>query len=142
VARAIVHLSLDLPAGGRSYHHGHAAAISLRRFLARGQRFGYALEFVDPALWRRRLTESADAEANALFPLLALLDGDGETAPASAKFASKSTQKRYDCRKTITELRAAGIEPPPLDDRLLDTYYRYFIKTGLLPQLTAAAENG
>jgi myxalamid-type nonribosomal peptide synthetase MxaA len=96
----------------------NTAPIPLAQLLEHTRAFGYRLDPVPVREWLRRV--AADP-ANAAYPLLGLLEGDG--------FVSV----RFDDPATRAGLAGSGLTCPPLTRDLVHRYLAYFGRTGYLP---------
>lgn len=127
-ARAIIYLSQRAENQGRNFHFVHPRPWSLGEIAAWMRSYGYALESVPVGQWRERLLEQAHRDprstAARLFPLL------GNAAEGEA------ADQLFDCSNTNRGLAGSSIAIPPIDGRLLATYFGYLTASGFLPALT------
>jgi len=56
-----------------------------------------------------------------------------ESGTVSKKSAKQLPSVRLDCQNTLNGLSGSGVVCPPVDAELLNVYFSYFIKSGLLP---------
>jgi thioester reductase-like protein len=127
VARAMTRLSAgDTPSGVYHLINPHRMPfLDLVRYI--GER-GWPVKVIDRQEWWAALRRSYDGGGNALHPVMDIVREfvvGGEDAID------------YDVTGTTKELDGTGIDCPPLDDRLLETYFDYFIKSGYLAPATA-----
>lgn len=123
VARAIVALSADRPAGP-IFHLAPAPQLCLRDVFDWVADYGYALELCSPAAFRARIERSARPEHEAT---RALLDAQAE-APAMA-----AGMGPIRCDNALRGLRARGLRCPPIDREAVYAYLDFCVAQGLLP---------
>lgn len=126
VSQALVHLSMREESLGRVFHLVHPHPIEWRRMLEWIVELGYPLRQVPYAEWvegRNRLAR--DSEDRVLASLSATaLSGSG---------SSWFHLPRFDCRNTLDALEGTPVLCAPIDERLLTTYFSYWIQNGALP---------
>jgi len=133
VAEALVHLSLRPDAAGQTFHLANPAPLSYRALLDWLWDFGYPVRRPPYEEWQRELQESVD-ERNALYPLLPFLTERGTDQELTfLELFSTGEQPRFDARNTRRGLEDSPVGCAPADGRLLETYFRQFIRSGFLP---------
>jgi thioester reductase-like protein len=131
VAQAVVHLAFHAGPISRDFH-----LISRDRFkwpdlVAWMSELGYPLRLLPAADWVQAVRDDTDREvANPLTPLLPMLssvvDDLGRSEPGGPM-----EEMRFDCRNVELYLAGASMTCPPLDAKLLRTYFDYYARTGM-----------
>jgi epothilone polyketide synthase D len=124
VARALVHISRSSQSDGAVFHLINHVKMRFNDLIAFIRRGGWPLEVVDRERWWTALRATIDVDRNELHPAMDIVREfvvGGEEAID------------YDVTCAEKALSASGISCPPLDERLLDTYFGYFTRSGYLP---------
>ncbi|WP_433342094.1 non-ribosomal peptide synthetase [Micromonospora sp. CA-111912] len=127
VSDAIVTLSRQPSAAGRTFHLAAGRLLRLDTALGWLRSRGFALPEVEPGEWLDRI--GADA-GNAAFPLLGTLATELTGAGSEGGLV-------FDPRATDAALAGSGVSRPEVDEALFDTYVGYFTRTGWLPDSSA-----
>ncbi|MDC0835285.1 thioester reductase domain-containing protein [Geitlerinema sp. CS-897] len=136
LSRAIVRICRQKSSFDKAFHYSNPRAISWNQLIRWMQEFGYSIEQQPAQHWIAqtidRLPQSPD---NALYPFLPFfserIPGQSMSVPETY-FQTKPL--KFDCQNTWDGLAGTDIICPPVDDKLLKTYFSYFIKTGFLPE--------
>jgi natural product biosynthesis luciferase-like monooxygenase protein/thioester reductase-like protein len=123
VSRAIVWLA-RAPSSDPA-HLINRQGVRWRWLLEWMARYGYPLRRLPYRQWVDLLHESAERTNNALLPLLGLF-----TSHPSSQWLELPA---FEDGRTRGRLEASGIVCPPIDDRLLDVYFRRFATSGIVP---------
>ncbi len=130
VGNAIVHISRKEQAVSQAFHIVNPKKIRLRDLMKSVRRCGYTVNYTPFLVWRNKLRKS-DSNTNALSVLECLFENDGSSKPSMLRhFLSKETI--YDATNTKIFLEGTGIMCPPIDDRMIAAYLRYFRKLGYI----------
>ena len=130
VARALVHIARSRADGARSradgavFHLINPVKMRFSDLVAFIRRSGWQLEVVDRERWWSVLQGTVDVDRNELHPVMDIVREfvvGGEEAI------------NYDVAGAVQALSGSGISCPPLDERLLATYFGYYARTGYLP---------
>ncbi|NBE79867.1 hypothetical protein GVV04_02405 [Micromonospora sp. NEAU-HG-1] len=124
VSDAIVTLSRQPAAAGRTFHLAAGRLLRLDTALGWLRSRGYALPEVDPGEWLDRI--GADA-GNAAFPLLGTLAAELTGAGSEGGLV-------FDPSATDAALAGSGVSRPEVDEALFGACVGYFIRTGWLPE--------
>ncbi|MFI1194534.1 amino acid adenylation domain-containing protein [Micromonospora sp. NPDC020750] len=124
VSDAIVILSRQPAAAGRTFHLAAGRLLRLDTALGWLRARGYALPEVEPGEWLDRI--GADP-GNAAFPLLGTLAAELEGAGSEGGLV-------FDPDATDAALAGSGVSRPEVDEALFGTYVDYFTRTGWLPE--------
>ncbi len=132
VASALVRISrTDLPFGG-TYHLVNGRKLAFRELIGSVTRHGWRVPLVPVDRWWTALRDSYAGQPNELHPVMEVVEAfvvGGEEAIS------------YDVTHAEEALRGSGITCPPLDERLLDTYLRWMVRTGYLPPPDTARDH-
>jgi thioester reductase-like protein len=133
VSAALVRLSQRPASLGGIFHLINPRLRPWTEVVAWLRAYGYPLRQMPYNEWRQELLRHDDFTAeNALFglsPLLGQVPEDGTLAIPEVHF---------DACNAAAGLAGSGLACPPLDGRLLQTYFAYCIQAGLLPPPPAA----
>ena len=124
-AQAIIHLSQQPDTAGRTFHLLNPRPIPLNHLAPWFNDLGHPVEAIPYAGWQSRLIHAATRTAN--HPLAALLPLFVEPLPQVGNLTlgelfTQDRTPRFEAPFTTRLLSAAGIECPPLDKALLQTY--------------------
>ena len=139
-ASAIIHLSRRISSSGKAFHVSNPQSISWNQLVNWMRAFGYPLQHVPYSKWIAEVMRLVQkTPENALYPFLTFLSEKIEQQQMTVPeiyFQAKSSL-RFDCQNTLDGLAGTAISCPPVDDKLLTTYFSYFIRTGFLepPQI-------
>ncbi len=126
VVAALVHLSRQPQLQGRVFHLVSEEPIHEHDLVAWMESYGYEGEMVDFREWCERVlrqaVELSDATAGSLAPFLSGILPLERIPPA-----------RFDRSNVDRGLAGSGIVCPPIDDRLLRTYFDWFTANGHMP---------
>lgn len=125
VSKSIVYLSRQRKALGKSFHLNNPQPISWNQLTDFIRSLGYPIQHISYQDWQTHLSNQARSRSNPLYPLL----------PFFLKNSSKHQQARepkISCQATQTALAESSIICPPVDTKLLNTYFDYFIRSGFL----------
>lgn len=134
LSRAIVYLSRQENSLDKAFHFSNPHAISWTQLVRWMQAFGYPLRQLPARQWIAQAIEQLPRfPDNALYPFLPFfterIPGQQMSVPETYFQTNSLT---FDCQNTFRGLANTDIICPPVDDRLLMTYFSYFIKTGFL----------
>jgi thioester reductase-like protein len=129
VARALVHISGVDSVDGVFHliNPNRMRFLDLVRFMRRN---GWPIEVVDRHEWWAALRASVDTGRNELHPVM-------DTVREFVVGGEEAID--YDVTRAEKALAGSGISCPPLDERLLETYFGYFIRSGYLIRADASA---
>jgi hypothetical protein len=134
VSGAIMQLAQQNDATGQTFHLNNPEPLLYGDLLYMMRSLGIEVQVVSFAEWRRRLValavQAAGNGAASFLPLLEEVTAEQVFMPA------------FDCRNTLRGLGASGVSCPPVDARLLQTYFAYFRRKGLLPDFGAREVQG
>jgi amino acid adenylation domain-containing protein/thioester reductase-like protein len=126
VSQALAHLSLQESSLGRVFHLVHPRPIEWRRVIEWIGELGYPLETIPHDVW---IAERNRLGAISEDPMTAALSSSPVTEPGG----SLLRPPRFECRNTLDGLEGTPIVCAPVDRRLLETYFSYWIQSGYLP---------
>jgi amino acid adenylation domain-containing protein/thioester reductase-like protein len=125
VSRALVHLSLQEESLGRVFHLVHPRPVAWSKLMEWIVEFGYPLRQVPLARWfaeRNRLLGQSPGGLSAAFDVFSVEQVSGILRQ----------EQRFDCRHTLEGLEGSSIVCPAIDEKLLTTYFSYWIESGHL----------
>jgi amino acid adenylation domain-containing protein/thioester reductase-like protein len=122
-AAAIAQLSLDNESLGRVFHLNNPSPLEMEAFFNWIRARGYLLRSRAFEQWKQDLVTSPRVRDNALYPFLTLL------TQSSRK---DMTMGHHRCENTLDALKGSGVSCPAVDQRLLQTYFDFFIDAGFL----------
>ncbi|MGO9922933.1 MAG: thioester reductase domain-containing protein [Isosphaeraceae bacterium] len=127
-SKAIVHLSAQPDSAGRTFHLVNPQPVSWSALCDHIRARGYPLRTVSVADWKDQasavLGQDLEKSMFAWLPLVAALTtGEGPLV---------LPQLRYDCAHTLGGLEGTSIACPPVDNRLLGTYFDHLVRSSVL----------
>ncbi len=133
VSQAIVHLSTQAEASGKTFHlvNPHHIAIDWKQILHWLQALGYTIQPIAYAQWLAVLQAMGDRLTdNALYPLLPMFSAVSKN-PSSARL-NLSHELQFDCQNTRSGLADTTLNCPAIDVDWLSNYLSFFIDRHLL----------
>lgn len=131
ISRAIVHLSRRAKSLGKAFHLVNPHPLHLSELINEINLLGYPIQQTSYDKWQAQLL-SIDSQENALSPLISLFtEKKSEKQLTYLEKCSLGSQS-YDCQNTFEGIEGTGIVCPPVDARLLSTYFSYFTRSGFL----------
>jgi thioester reductase-like protein len=129
-SRAIVYLSRQKESIGKVFHLQNPHLLHWSELVNFICSWGYPMEQVSYEEWQVRLSK---ARENPLYPLLPFFSHKwSEEQLTYIELNEQGRRPLISCEKTLAALRGTSIICPPLDNKLLDTYFSYFIRSGFL----------
>lgn len=125
VSQSIVYLSRQPKALSQSFHLNNPQPIYWHQLTDFIRSLGYPIELISYQNWQSQLRKQARSQSNPLYPLL----------PFFLKNSPEHQQARepeISCQATQTALAESSITCPPVDTKLLNTYFDYFIRSSFL----------
>ncbi|WP_333288377.1 amino acid adenylation domain-containing protein [Microcoleus sp. MON1_C5] len=124
VSQAIVHLSKQKELVGKAFHLVNPHPIPWNQLFDFIRSLGYSLERIPHKQWNFELLKLVEnSTENALHPLVSLFS-DEAVSLQTIKILSIC----FDSQKAIDGLVGSCISCPPVDERLLNTYFSYLLK--------------
>jgi thioester reductase-like protein len=154
VSKALVFLALSGKAINQIYHLVNAEPISLKHFSKWLKDYGYRIRHIPYEAWREAilgLTMQVDKNRLAAFivpffqtevthqlpQLMAKMSGSQTSLDrifGSLLIGYGKQTIQVNCENSARGLIGSGIACPPVDEKLLDTYFSYLIRVGYLPK--------
>jgi amino acid adenylation domain-containing protein/thioester reductase-like protein len=134
VTKAIVHLSSQKESLGKAFHLVPLPSqnIDLVKLFELISSYGYQLKKLPYTQWKDELTEQTQhSQENALYPLVPMITERVYQDSFSIVQLYQNTPG-YDCKNTLDGLAGTSIACPAMDDKLIETYFSYFIRSGFL----------
>ena len=128
VSQAIVHLSRQKESLGKNFHVINSSVLSSSLLINSIRSLGYPIQQISHDQWEAELIKIAGHfPEHALYPLFSLFSGRN-----AEKKESHSAVLKFDCQNTVNGLAGTSAVCPPIDDKLLSTYFLYLIDSGFL----------
>ncbi|MDR9899826.1 amino acid adenylation domain-containing protein, partial [Aetokthonos hydrillicola Thurmond2011] len=134
ISCALVYLSRQKSLNKRVFHISNPQSISWHHFVNWMHNFGYSIQQIPFEDWLSQVMFLVpNMPENALYPFLSFLE---EKLPPQQQsipelyFQPKSLQ--FDTFNTVSGLVGSNITCPPVDNKLLNNYFSYFIDSGFL----------
>ncbi len=140
VSRAIVALSTRPEAVGGCFHLVHPRPPRMRELVDWLQSMGASLESTPLDRWRDKLMSFVEQGGGEAAESLAAVFGALDLAADDP--LARLEHPRYDASQTRALLAAAGIECPPIDERLLGVYFQRLRQSGFLSLVAADPGSG
>lgn len=133
VSRSIVYLSRQKESLGKAFHLNTAQPIDWNWLFDWIKDFGYPIQKISLKNWQTQL-EHIDRE-NPLYPLVPFfLSRRSDKHLTNSEVYEEARRPKISCEKTLAALAGSSIICPPIDEKLLKTYFAYFIQSGFLKQ--------
>ena len=130
VADALVCISRKPEALSKAFNLINPKYLPVKQLVVYLRACGYPVHYIPFATWRKRL-KAADSSENALAILECLFESGTEANPGILRhFMGKDTV--YDTTNTDLLLNQSGISCPPIDQKMIAAYLRYFKKLGCI----------
>jgi len=153
VSRALIYLSRTPESLGNIYHLANPKPLMAKHLISWIRSFGYPIRRIPYEAWRSEMvTLARDSNTNVLSSFAPLFSTnvsskipgwmanklvqsqqsgvDRLISAIGSRYATQSV--RLDCSNTTRDLAGTSIVCPEIDDRLLNTYFSYFIRIGFL----------
>ncbi|HEY9763710.1 MAG TPA: amino acid adenylation domain-containing protein [Trichocoleus sp.] len=133
VSQAIVHLSQQEHTFSKAFNLSNPSTISWQQLMDWLRERGYPLrllpyqEWISEAVPRIRL-----ASDNALYPYLTFLTELSDQQMTVPEIYFRTSRLQFDCQNVMDGLANSAIAYPTIDDKMLTTYFSYFINNGFL----------
>jgi thioester reductase-like protein len=135
-SRAIVYLSQHEALIGKTFHLQNPQLLHWSDLVDFICSMGYPIDRVSFAEWQVRLSQERQ---NPLYPLLPFFSHRwAEQQLTYIELNEQGKRPLIGCEETLAALSETSIQCPPLDPKLLSTYFDYFIKSGFIeaPKMT------
>lgn len=124
--QSMVHIAKAATSLGTTFHVINPTRITFGELVEYMQKRGYPIDIVSPRAWHQGLLDTLGTDqVNELHPLVdaveEVLDNPDDAVV-------------YDMQHVLDALAGTSIICPPIDHRLLDTYFSYFTRSGWLPE--------
>ncbi|HEY9740894.1 MAG TPA: thioester reductase domain-containing protein [Coleofasciculaceae cyanobacterium] len=129
-SRAIVYLSRQKESLGKVFHLQNPQLLHWSDLVDFICSMGYPMERVSYKEWQVRLST---ARENPLYPLLPFFSQKWSDEQLTyIELNEQGRRPLISCEETLAALSATSIICPPLDSKLLNTYFSYFIRSGFV----------
>ncbi|MEH2274360.1 MAG: hypothetical protein V7K40_06005 [Nostoc sp.] len=109
----------------KSFHLNNPQPISWNQLTDFIRSLGYPIKHISYQNWQSQLSNQARSQSN---PLYALLPFFLQNSPEH----QQAREPKISCQAIQTALAESSIICPPVDTKLLNTYFDYFISSGFL----------
>ncbi len=134
VSKALIHLSSQRQCFNKIFHLSNHQPIGSSELFKWIREFGYSFVPMSYNQWQTELINASETSLdNPLYPLIPFF-ANKETEDAlkqeSSEQNSNSAELKFDCQNTTDGLVDTSIVCPPVDAKLLSTYFSYLIQSG------------
>ncbi|HLO47640.1 MAG TPA: amino acid adenylation domain-containing protein [Kamptonema sp.] len=129
VSQAIVHLSLKSESLGKVFHCVNPSPLPFNNLIHQIRELGYSIEQIAYEKWLNLLLDLDITHGNALTPLISLLT-ENKKGKASYLEESLLNSQVFSSNNTLDGLRDTSIVCPPVNAKLIQTYFSYFTQSG------------
>lgn len=131
--RSIVYLSGKESAQNGVFHLNNQQPLSCQQLFNYIDALGYSIQQVAYPQWLEQLRDKEKSRSNVLFPLLPFFNKRwaGQQLTIQELY-QKKLNPDFDCQLTLEALDQSEIVCPPVDEKLLNTYFSYFIRSGFI----------
>ena len=130
-SKAIIHLSRQEESWGKAFHIINPRTVHWHELITGLRTFGYPLKSLVHDDWQIELAKSSKSQNNVLAPMLSLFTEQDKNQMTYLETFLKTAQA-FDCQNTLSGLMEASITCPPVNERLLYTYFSYFVRSKFL----------
>ncbi len=131
VSQAIVYLSQQQESLGKSFHLNNPHYSSWNQVANWIDQFGYPVRQISYEAWEAELIETLGSKDNALNGLLPFFLR--RWSKEQLTFAELGQRRvKLNCQETVASLAGTSIICPPVDSKLLNTYFSHFIESSFL----------
>lgn len=134
VSQAIIYLSQQKESIEEVFHLLNPHPIKLEELIKLVCSYGYPLRLVAYDEWRQELITAAKYSPDpTLYSLLPLFpENRSKNQISIEENLSQSRMTQFDCKNTLDKLADTSIICPAIDDKLLNSYFGYFTRSGFL----------
>ncbi|MEM8778211.1 MAG: amino acid adenylation domain-containing protein [Cyanobacteria bacterium P01_G01_bin.49] len=136
VSKAVIHISRRKQCLNQIFHLSNHQPISSFELFNWIREFGYSLASTSYHQWQTELMSASESSLNnPLYPLIPFFAGkktQDTLKQESSEQSFNSTESFLDCQNTADGLADTSIVCPPVDAKLLTTYFCYLIQSGFL----------
>ena len=132
VSRSIVYLSQQPESIGRAFHLQHPQPVHISKIVKLLRFVGYKINRVPYQQWQADLKNTVQPD-NPLFTLQPfLLEKRTEAQLTILELYLQANRPTISCQETLKALKGSGISCPPINHKLLISYFRRFLDSGFL----------
>ena len=133
VSQAIIHISRQAQSLGKAFHLLNPHPLHFSQLIQKIHALGYPLQQITYNEWKAQLLSLDVAQENALYPLLSLFPKDGYRKQPVFLETSSFMSQAFDYQNTLNSLNDTSIVCPPVDSKLLNTYFSFLTRCAFLP---------
>lgn len=133
VSKAIIYLSQQEKHIGQAFHLINSSPIHWNEFGDFIRSLGYSVKHISYAKWQAQLENHTSQKENHLSSLLPFFSSKWTKKHLTIpELHQKNERALISCEKTVDLLSKASIYCPPVDNKLLNTYFSYFVHSKFL----------
>ncbi|MBW4634872.1 MAG: amino acid adenylation domain-containing protein [Iphinoe sp. HA4291-MV1] len=136
VSRAIAHLSRQKASVRKAFHIRNPQPLSMRQLVMSINALGYSVRFMSNEQWQAKLLNKDISQENALSPVVSLFTEKISPKQQTYLETSALVSQTFDYQNTLDGLAGTSIVCPPVNFKLLSTYFSYYTRNGFLPART------
>ncbi|MBD1909176.1 amino acid adenylation domain-containing protein [Leptolyngbya sp. FACHB-16] len=135
VSQTIVHLSKQAcTVVGNAFNLSNPSTISWQHLMNWLRERGYPLRLLPYAEWIvEAIARIRSTPDNALYPYLTFLSEQADQGMTVPELYFQTNSLLFNCQNVMNGLANSEIFYPQIDEKLLTTYFSYFINSGFLP---------
>lgn len=128
VSRAVVHISKQQEALGKTFHLANCQWVSWRQMVTWTRTLGYPLQPLPYHAWRAQILRRGRSQESTAYYLMPLFSMSlAEAGPDMAK-----SVLQFDAQNTRAALAGTSLVCPPIDRHMFEAYFAYFVRCGFL----------
>ncbi len=133
VSQATVHLSRQQDGLGKIFHLISPHPLHWNHLVDWMRSLGYSIDRLPYEEWQSKLRNLSPTQENPLYPLIPLFLGHWTDDKLTiAQLYQQDKMPQLGCPETLKALVGSQLDCPPVNSDLLNTYFSYFLKSGLL----------
>ncbi len=131
ISRAIAHLSKQEKSLGKAFNLFNPHSFSSSKLIDAIRSLGYSIQQISYNQWRNKLLNIAgNSPEHTLYPLIPFFP-----AKNSQSEDLNGAELKFDCQNVIDGMADTSVSCPPIDDKVLHTYFSYLIQNGFLNKI-------
>lgn len=132
VSRAIAHLSKQKASIGKAFHILNPQPLPMRKLVMSINALGYPVQLMTYEQWQTKLLDGDIFQENALSSVVSLFTEKISPKQQTYLEISALVSQTYDYQNTLDGLAGTSIICPPVNFKLLSTYFSYYTCSGFL----------
>jgi amino acid adenylation domain-containing protein/thioester reductase-like protein len=132
VSKAIAHLSKQKASVGKAFHILNPQPLPMRQLVRSINALGYSVQLMTYEHWQTKLLKGSICQENTLSPVVSLFTEKISPKQKTYLEISALVSQRFDYQNTLDGLADTSIVCPPVNSKLLSTYFSYYTCSGFL----------